>query len=209
MQARPAVGTIPDRATAYLLLAERYTQPRKAAIVITHGVSGSGKTTATQQLLEQLGAVRLRSDIERGRRGETTWAGGDSAADRYSLAARDAVYETLLRKAEIALAAGYPLIADATFLRRKHRDDFRDLARRLAVPFVILAFDADPATLRRRIAQRQLARNDASQATPVVLEQQLAEREPLADDERRDVFEIHGGDLRAAIVRLQRESISF
>jgi aminoglycoside phosphotransferase family enzyme/predicted kinase len=204
IQVGSQAGAISDRARAYFQLAERYTQPQKAAIVITYGVSGSGKTTATQEILEQLGAVRLRSDIERRRGGDQAVADKQkSAAERYTPAARDAVYDKLLRKTEIGLAAGYPLIVDATFLRRKHRDDFRDLAGRLGVPFVILAFDVDPATLRQRIAARQQAGNDASEATLAVLEQQLAQREPLTDEERQYAIAIRDGDVRPAIERLR------
>jgi aminoglycoside phosphotransferase family enzyme/predicted kinase len=200
-----AAGAIPDRARAYFRLAEQYTQPRKAALVITHGVSGSGKTTATQELLEQSGAVRLRSDIER-RRDDT--AGGDNSArpaDRYTPAARDAIYAKLLHKGEIVLAAGYPLIVDATFIRRRHRDDFRQLAARLGAPFGILAFDVDTATLRQRIRERQQSGNDASEATLSVLEQQLAQREPLSDDELNCVVAIRDGDARPVIEQLRYE----
>jgi hypothetical protein len=205
MQAGAAAGAIPDRARAYFQLADRYTRPRKAALVITHGVSGSGKTTATQELLEQSGAVRLRSDIER-RRDDTAAADKSaSAADRYTPAARDAIYEKLLRKVEIGLTAGFPVIVDATFLRRKHRDAFRQLATRLSVPFYILAFDADLATLRQRIAERQRAGSDASDATSAVVEAQWTEREPLADDEREFAIAIRDGDVRPAIARLQNE----
>jgi aminoglycoside phosphotransferase family enzyme/predicted kinase len=206
MQASSQASAIPQRAGAYLQLAEQYTRPRKASLVITHGVSGTGKTTATQELLEQLGAVRLRSDNERrSSAGKTTSVKPDSPADRYSPAARDAVYEALLRKTEIGLAAGYPLIVDATFLRRKHRDEFRQLAARHGVPFVILAFDADLDTLRRRITERQHVGKDASEATFAVLDQQLAEREPLADNERDCVVAIRDGDVRPVIKQLQNQ----
>jgi predicted kinase len=206
MQAGTQRSAIPDGAQAYFQLAERYTQPGKAALVITHGLSGSGKTTATQELLEQLGAVRLRSDIER-RRGDDKAVENtqESAAARYAPAARDEVYRKLFHKAEIVLAAGYPLIVDATFLRRTHRDEFRQLAAWHGVPFLILAFDADPDTLRHRIKERQQAGNDASEATLAVLEQQLAEREPLSDDEHRCAVVIQDGDIQPMIERLRNE----
>ena len=37
------------------------------AIVITHGLAGSGKTTLSQALLELIGVVRIRTDVERKR----------------------------------------------------------------------------------------------------------------------------------------------
>ncbi len=36
-------------------------------MIITHGLSGAGKTTLTRQLLAALGAIRVRSDVERKR----------------------------------------------------------------------------------------------------------------------------------------------
>ncbi|HEY7490540.1 MAG TPA: AAA family ATPase [Candidatus Tectomicrobia bacterium] len=52
---------------SYLDLAEQYTRPSRPRLFITHGVSGSGKTYSTQQLVEATGAIRLRSDVERKR----------------------------------------------------------------------------------------------------------------------------------------------
>jgi aminoglycoside phosphotransferase family enzyme len=51
----------------YLRLARQLAASRRGAIIIAHGLSGSGKTTATQSLIEQAGAIRLRSDLERKR----------------------------------------------------------------------------------------------------------------------------------------------
>jgi predicted kinase len=36
-------------------------------LLITHGLPGSGKTSVGRQLLERVGAIRARSDIERKR----------------------------------------------------------------------------------------------------------------------------------------------
>jgi predicted kinase len=104
------------------------------------------------------------------------------------------VYDELARRADVVLAAGYPVIVDATFLRREQREAFRQLAERRGAPYVILAFDADPATLRRRIEARQRAGGDASEATIAVLEQQLAEREPPTTDEQKYVTAAHDAE---------------
>jgi hypothetical protein len=55
------------RFKGYLSLAENYTEPRKPVLIITHGVSGSGKTTGTQPLIEGRGMIRIRMDVERKR----------------------------------------------------------------------------------------------------------------------------------------------
>ncbi|MBK9326972.1 MAG: AAA family ATPase [Hydrogenophilales bacterium] len=46
-------------------LADRLAHDRRPPLILMHGVSGSGKTWHSQRLLERLGAVRLRSDVER------------------------------------------------------------------------------------------------------------------------------------------------
>ena len=51
----------------YVELADRYTQRAPPVLAITHGVSGSGKTTGTQPLVEARGMIRIRSDVERKR----------------------------------------------------------------------------------------------------------------------------------------------
>ena len=52
---------------AFVDLARRHSQRPQAAIIITHGLAGSGKTTCAQWLLERTGAVRIRTDVERKR----------------------------------------------------------------------------------------------------------------------------------------------
>lgn len=51
----------------YLETAQKHTHAQAVALLITHGLSASGKSTYCRQLLEQLPAVRLRSDVERKR----------------------------------------------------------------------------------------------------------------------------------------------
>jgi aminoglycoside phosphotransferase family enzyme/predicted kinase len=201
-------GAVNDRAQIYLRLAEQYTDQRRPFVVITHGVSGTGKSTVTQHLLERLGAIRLRSDVERRRAEDGTLSDqpltAEDSSAQYTVAARQAVYRAMLAKAEIALAARFPMIIDATFLRRNDRDAFRSLAAAQGVPFVILAFDADLATLRQRVASRLSSGRDVSEATLAVLDQQFAEREPLSDVERSHAIDVGRGDPDHVVKQLQR-----
>jgi uncharacterized protein len=48
-------------------IAGQCAQPPRPAVVITRGLAGSGKTTLSQALLEMIGAVRIRTDVERKR----------------------------------------------------------------------------------------------------------------------------------------------
>ena len=51
----------------YLKPAVARTRPRIPRLIITCGLSGSGKSSLTQSLLGPLQAIRMRSDVERKR----------------------------------------------------------------------------------------------------------------------------------------------
>lgn len=177
----------------YLTLAERYTRPGRPALLITHGLSGSGKSRLTQQLLEASGAIRLRSDVERKRlAGLDPLARSDSApgAGLYSAEFTRRTFDRLAGLARQILSAGYMVIVDATFIRHAERDRFRHLAKTLGVPFRILHCEADIETLRRRVSQRHSEGRDASEAGRSVLELQLKNQQPLGKDELSGAFHV-------------------
>jgi len=169
----------------YVSLAERLTHRRKSRLIITHGFSGSGKTTVTQHLLKSLGAVRIRSDVERKRlTGAESNSGVPSrAAERYSPEATDRTYQRLYDLAAAILPSAEPVIVDATFLMAAHRKMFRGLAARMNAEFQILDVQASEACLRQRIAARSQTGHDASEADQDVLSHQMRTHEPLSNDE--------------------------
>ena len=180
----------------YLQLALRASLPVRPALLLTHGFSGSGKTALTQSLLEAVGAIRFRADVERKRLfGLDPLARSDAAgqARLYSPQAGELTQARLREHAAWALQAGYSVILDATFLHRAQRDAARDLAARLGVRFAIIDFQAPVDTLRRRLAERARRGDDASDADLAVLASQLAHADELGDDERRDVFAFDAG----------------
>jgi aminoglycoside phosphotransferase family enzyme/predicted kinase len=167
-------------------LAGSLTQPSRPAIIITHGFAGSGKTTRTQALLESIAAVRVRTDVERKRihgLGPTARNADRIDAGLYAPAATRRTYRRARMLATRVAEAGYVAIVDGAFLKRWQRRLFRELAAKLRIPFVVVAFVATEATLRERIARRLHEGNDASDADFGVLEQQLRTHEPLTVDE--------------------------
>ncbi len=186
---------------SYLRLAHDCLVHRRPALVITHGLPGCGKSTFAQIALERLGAIRIRSDVERKRLfGLTALAQSTSQIDAgiYSEDATLRTYSRLCHLARDVISAGFPVIVDAAFLRHAERDSFRTLAQEMAVPFVIASLQADPAVLRERLAQRTSRRNDASEADISVFQKLLADQEPLLDQERSDcVTFTNDGDVNA------------
>ena len=172
-----------DRARARIRTAAGFATPRPAVLVAMHGPSGSGKSWLSERLVATLGAVRIRSDVERKR-----LAGGSSAA--HDPRADALTYERLIACAGACLAGGVPAIVDAASLRRVDRDRYRALAAAARVPLVILSCRADRPVLMERIAARRRRGTDPSDADLDVLGAQLATLEPFGDDERADVVEV-------------------
>lgn len=167
----------------YLGLALRWAGLTAAStapqLAITHGVSGSGKTVAAGHWSVRHEAIRLRSDVERQR----LFGSGAYAPEQ-----TQRVYERLWFLADQALAAGWSVVVDATFLARAQRQRFHMLAQAHRVPFQILHCEAPDAVLQQRIRQRQALGRDASEADLAVLAHQQGTAEPLTPQELRDTL---------------------
>ncbi|HET8697710.1 MAG TPA: AAA family ATPase, partial [Gammaproteobacteria bacterium] len=130
-----------DTIAPYLELASELCAPRSPLLVINHGLSGSGKTHVTGELVGRLPALRVRSDLERKRLlGLTagTRTGSPVGSGSYDERSTARTYERLAQVADTALAHGFDLIVDAAFLRRAEREQFRGLAARAGARFAIL-----------------------------------------------------------------------
>jgi aminoglycoside phosphotransferase family enzyme/predicted kinase len=167
----------------YMRLGKSYIYESKPRLIITHGLSGSGKSTVTGQLLEQLGAIRIRSDVERKRlfdiRPEENIEVGHGEGI-YSARATQRTYDRLAELAGTIIDAGYPVIVDAAFLQFAQREPFRKLALEKQVPYVIVEFTTAVDTLRQRISDRK---GDVSDANLAILEKQISVCEKLHDNE--------------------------
>ena len=115
-------GSPMAQALRYLQFSMRAIALPVTAIMITHGLSGSGKSTFSQCWLELTGAIRLRSDVERKR----LHAMVDTSRNvvpvehgLYTIAASGATYAHLQALARQVLSAGYPVIIDAAFLMKQ------------------------------------------------------------------------------------------
>jgi uncharacterized protein len=171
-----------------LARAEALSAPLHSALhlVLTSGVSGSGKSTVAQLLVDALGAIRIRSDVERKRLFGLAAQARPSPDDVARLYGADATVRTYARLGELArtlLCAGMHVVVDAAFLRRHERDAMRALAAEAGAHTTLLDCHAPAAVLRERVRRRLADNRDASDADGAVLEHQLATREPTADDE--------------------------
>lgn len=195
---------------SYLDLAASYIEPRPTTLLITHGLSGSGKSTFARDLADISGAIHLSSDRERKRlHGLAATADSHSplAGGIYSVHAHTETYERLRNLARQVLCAGYQVIVDATFLQKQQRDLLRQLAAKQQVPMVILNFSVSEDELRRRIQQRSATGGDQSEATLEVLAQQLSQLQPFTQEEQQQAITVSAAATPADIAAQIRERV--
>ncbi len=179
---------------AHLQLAEACLASGKPALIITHGLPGSGKSTFSQMAAECLGAVRLRSDVERKRLfglDALEQSREATGSDLYTADISRKTYDRLMHLAGILLEAGFIVIVDAAFLKLEMRASFQRLASEKHARFIIASVTADPVLLRERLRKRQMGHGDASEADIHVLEklQQTADSLSVAEQRMCVVFE--------------------
>jgi predicted kinase len=147
--------------------------PTKPRLIAVGGFSGSGKSTLARELAagegRGPGALVLRSDAVR----KQIWGAKLSdtlPAEAYANEVTGRVVDEMDRRAKLALAAGYTVIADATHGLPGSRSRVEALARSLNVPFTGIWVEAPEEVLRKRLNTRT---GDVSDADSRVLDIQL------------------------------------
>lgn len=168
----------------YTRLAESYCAIPVRFLAITHGVSACGKSTVAMQLVEQLGALRIRSDVERKRLfGQLHNSDNPLNEGLYSPALTAQTYAHLHQLALTALQAGFPVVLDATYLQLEQREQAAKVAQSCGVPLLILDCQAPEHVMLEWLAERQAAGTDPSDASAEVIAAQQASRQPLTTEE--------------------------
>jgi predicted kinase len=155
-------------------------------LFIMCGVSGTGKSYWAAQLVQALGAIRIRSDILRkvshgyGSDAHTTSEVGEGL---YSAATSDETYQAMADVAESLLRHGECVIIDAASLLADQRQKLYSAAQAANAQCTVLHLLADRKILEQRIAQRRLVNQDPSEADAQVLAWQLTHQDEPSDTE--------------------------
>ena len=164
-------------------LAHQYaTRPAPRGLIITVGLTGSGKSYLANALAARVGALVLSADVVRKR-----LAGIEPTVRRtepvdqgmYSPEATDRTYAALLDVARPWLERGKPVILDASYLRRGHRRAAVRLAQETNVRFLALECEADESLVRERLSARRDEERVVSDGRWEIYQAQQERREPL------------------------------
>lgn len=119
-------------------------------LTIVCGLPGVGKTTTARNIAADNDATIIRSDVVRKQLfPEPTYANQET----------EQVYEAVLDRARASLPE--PVVLDATFRRKRHRDKAVALAQRERVDYRIVKVECDEHVVKRRITERSGDESDA------------------------------------------------
>jgi predicted kinase len=193
-EAAESTAEAEHEANRHLDLAHAYLHRSRPRLIITCGLSGSGKTTLAATVLAPLGAIRIRSDVERKRIAgialKDACHGGEFNRGLYSPEMTRRTYRRLITLAAVVVENGWSVIVDAAFLNRSEREEFRTVAKRMGASFVILNCTAPRRVLVERIQKRAEKGEDPSDADSLVLKNQITYAELPAVDESEYVIEV-------------------
>lgn len=177
-----------ERARRYFRLARGYIARRALppSLILTCGLTGTGKSFMARELAFDLGLEIVSSDVVR--KELTGLAPTEHHRDRYgegiytdTVTAR--TYGELLERAKAALAEGRSIIVDATFRRRTDRDIFRQLAAGHGARFHLLHAICPEETARQRLEVRERQSDEPSDGRWEIYLLQKGEFDAPADDE--------------------------
>ena len=191
MAQKPEAANAMAEHRTYVECAQRMVAAEAPLLILTCGLSGSGKSWLAQRLAARLRAVLLRSDVERSRKAVLAgWRSPVAPGEgRYSSRASRDVYGRLGECAAEVLAGGSTVIVDATFQRSEDRARLRAIAADCGVTMRVIFCHAPPEVLQRRVVVRGRSGIDASEADLAVLQWQRTRFEAITSAEDLTVID--------------------
>jgi predicted kinase len=157
----------------YLRTAARDAIACAPVVIAMTGLSGTGKSTVARPLARVLGAAYVRSDVVRKELAGV--AGAAPAAWQEGIYAGDvteATYARLIAAGREAVAAGRPVVLDATFLDPRWREAAAAMAGEAGAPFLLVETVTNAGVLEARLAARSRRGADPSDADVAVMRRQ-------------------------------------
>jgi len=158
----------PDAATdarRHIDIALEHLRAGAVRLIVVGGGPGTGKTTLSQGLAEQIGAqVISTDDVRRELQLAGAIAGkvGDLDSGLYAPENVSAVYDEVLRRAHLLLSRGWCVILDGTWRDARHRERARELANQSSTPIVEFTCSVPLEEASARILGRAGSTSDAT-----------------------------------------------
>jgi aminoglycoside phosphotransferase family enzyme/predicted kinase len=147
----------------------------RPVLVVTTGLSGTGKSTVARRLARALGARLFSSDVVR--KEIAGIAGAAPAAWEKGIYRPEwtkVTYDRLFALAESSLSNGEPVVLDATFLDADQRTGAANVAARAGTRLVLVETVCDQATVAARLVARAARGDSPSDASMSIFRQQMS-----------------------------------
>ena len=199
-------ATLEASAKRYFALAAEYPQRAVApSLVVMTGVSGTGKSLISATLAGRAGAAFVSSDtVRKELAGIDPHQPVDDAlrSGLYAPEMSARTYEEMRRRAAVHLAAGRPVVLDATHSRAIDRGAAARVALDADIPFLIVETRLSDDAALTRIQRRMRDPYRTSDATPEVFHEQVRRFDPVTSAEGASLAldaSIPAADLAAEI----------
>jgi len=159
-----------ESAARHLELAREALAPRRAgALVLVCGAVGTGKSTAAAEIADAIGGAVIASDRVRKRLAGLSPTERPRGAEQdvlYTEATTDRVYAGLFERADPVSSSGRAAVLDATWSRRRHREDALSFASERGLRVLLVRTHCARDVALRRLAARAALGRDPSDAGP-------------------------------------------
>jgi predicted kinase len=152
-------------------------------VVAVGGIVATGKTTVADRLGAEMSAPVVSSDRTRKSLlgvGPTESLRGPAWEEAYEPAMTEKVYAELFRRAGAVARSGRPVVLDASFRTRGHREISRQMARDLGARFFFVECRAPAEVCRERLGRRT-SDVGASDAREDMFDDFVAKWEPVEE----------------------------
>jgi len=189
-----------EKASRYFNLALRYAMlGSQPTAVIFMGRVASGKSTLAEHVADKLNIDRFSSDIIRKKLAglplnERTPE--SKRSDLYSKEMSEKTYEALRKNAEENLEADKSVILDATFSKRRHRQELQDMFREAGYEYIFVEAGASDQIIKERLKARQQNADVVSDARLEDFEMLSNAYESPGDINREHLIQINTGSTK-------------
>ncbi|MFW6014668.1 MAG: AAA family ATPase [Candidatus Nanoarchaeia archaeon] len=140
---------------------------QKPAVIISCGLTATGKSRWLRIASDIVNSPVLRTDEIR--REVFNLTGNEEKDDDYrkeyyNEKARQKVYDKMFSKAKKILSLGGKVSLDASFISKNNREEVKALAEKYNAEFIIINTNAKEETVKERLKQRQMQKDNISDA---------------------------------------------
>ncbi|MFO0589115.1 MAG: AAA family ATPase [Polyangiaceae bacterium] len=167
-----------------LALAARRTSALRPEVIAVGGLLAAGKSTLAGWISAQTGAPIVDADRTRKHMigvEATTHVNDGAWSGAYDKNFTRKVYEEVLRRAEVVLASGRPIVIDASFRSAWMRLAAHALAKRYDVPFTFVECRAPAEICKARLAEREARGDSVSDGRVAIFDDFAKAWEPVVE----------------------------